>query len=565
MWPFSKKKSKPVPTNPQETAKLTNSISIPATLLTPWFNTGEKQGLNSAFSYLNDAYILPIHTTVDQLDTRVDVLETGSVNVKSYGALGNGVANDTAAFASALATGKRVYVPSGTYLINGITVGNKLYGDGPTSILKPFTNGTSPLVLAGALNSEVCNLKIDASAVGNTEAQVVKATGTGIYVHDLIIVGGGTAFSGYACKDSVLRRCVISGYKYHGATFDGAGTERCEILDCIVDGTGSTVGNNLQITDAKHCRIDGNMVSNAYIFGCFIATATDCMMSNNISKNSRLEAFQMATASRCSIDGNIATWDTGVGQDFGISLWGPDTTPCDYNSIINNRVYNCCKAGISLEASVVGSHNAYTKISGNYIYNPNQNGDTNYGGISLYGAGVLHTQITNNYLRSTDGKMYYGIREASSTYSVISDNKIEAHAAAGARILRATTSTVANNGQSLSANGCQWAPTVASEAGTITTLGQVYGRFYEQERMVFICGSVNVVAIGTATGAIKVSLPFPETAGNPTHIQGYEVNTGALLRILPDGAGNLLMRKYDGTPININNSYFQFSGWYERA
>lgn len=53
-------------------------------------------------------------------------------NVKSYGAVGNGIANDTAAFTAALVASKLVYVPEGTYLVNGVNVdyGVRIYGPG---------------------------------------------------------------------------------------------------------------------------------------------------------------------------------------------------------------------------------------------------------------------------------------------------------------------------------------------------------------------------------------------------------------------------------------------------
>jgi hypothetical protein len=54
------------------------------------------------------------------------------VSVKDFGAVGNGVADDTAAFENALATGKKVYAPAGTYKINGLQLpaGAFLFGDG---------------------------------------------------------------------------------------------------------------------------------------------------------------------------------------------------------------------------------------------------------------------------------------------------------------------------------------------------------------------------------------------------------------------------------------------------
>ena len=70
------------------------------------------------------------------------------VNVRQYGAIGDGVANDTAAIvaaiAAATANGKAVYIPAGTFLTDPITSlsrGMTLCGDGTTSILRSRLGG----------------------------------------------------------------------------------------------------------------------------------------------------------------------------------------------------------------------------------------------------------------------------------------------------------------------------------------------------------------------------------------------------------------------------------------
>jgi hypothetical protein len=63
-----------------------------------------------------------------------------TVSVKDFGAVGDGITDDTAAFNAAISTSKKVYVPKGTYLVN-VTINTKtvVEGDGSLStILKPF-------------------------------------------------------------------------------------------------------------------------------------------------------------------------------------------------------------------------------------------------------------------------------------------------------------------------------------------------------------------------------------------------------------------------------------------
>ena len=66
--------------------------------------------------------------------TNVEVKLAETVSVKDFGAVGDGVANDAAAFVAAIAAAKNVYVPAGTYEIGSnisVTTPVRIYGDGP--------------------------------------------------------------------------------------------------------------------------------------------------------------------------------------------------------------------------------------------------------------------------------------------------------------------------------------------------------------------------------------------------------------------------------------------------
>ena len=75
------------------------------------------------------------------------MIQGAPANVLDYGADSSGVANSTAAFDLAIATGKRVYVPTGTYLVNAtISTKTVIYGDGSNrSIIKPFNTAIAAL------------------------------------------------------------------------------------------------------------------------------------------------------------------------------------------------------------------------------------------------------------------------------------------------------------------------------------------------------------------------------------------------------------------------------------
>ena len=79
--------------------------------------------------------------------TNVQTKLRETVSVKDFGAIGNGVANDSAAIQAAINTGKKLYFPAGTYLCNvSISAFFDWQGDGSVlSVLKPFSTAT-PIV-----------------------------------------------------------------------------------------------------------------------------------------------------------------------------------------------------------------------------------------------------------------------------------------------------------------------------------------------------------------------------------------------------------------------------------
>lgn len=82
-----------------------------------------------------------------------------TVSVKDFGAVGNGVADDTAAFQAAINTGKAVRVPKGTYLISAtlnLDNGYKaLIGDEDTPRIRKTTPG--PAIRIGTTTGSVLN------------------------------------------------------------------------------------------------------------------------------------------------------------------------------------------------------------------------------------------------------------------------------------------------------------------------------------------------------------------------------------------------------------------------
>jgi len=78
------------------------------------------------------------------------MIDGAPVNVLDYGAVGDGVTDDTAAMAAAHATGRFVYYPSGTYLFTKLTtpiLRGGIFGDGPTSTVLNSTDTSNDALM----------------------------------------------------------------------------------------------------------------------------------------------------------------------------------------------------------------------------------------------------------------------------------------------------------------------------------------------------------------------------------------------------------------------------------
>lgn len=121
--------------------------------------------------------------------------ERDTVSVKDFGAVGDGVTNDTTAVQAAInavvsAGGGSVYFPAGTYLCN-VTVNSVysvvLYGDGSASVIKGITNNEFAVKFEGLF--------------GRCGLENIKVAGTSKNTHG-VYVNSGSAFSLENCQFS---------------------------------------------------------------------------------------------------------------------------------------------------------------------------------------------------------------------------------------------------------------------------------------------------------------------------------------------------------------------------
>lgn len=177
-----------------------------------------------------------------------------SVSVKDFGAVGDGVTNDTAAVQLAInSNAKAVYFPNGTYLCSQITLvsGQTLYGDGPTSIIK-YNSGAA--LLYGLSASSATYLE-------DVQIRNLQLLGVGAFsefIH-LINVNG--------VRDFVVENCQLIGFQGDGI-YLGANTDNTRhnvnvrISGCLFDGVNKDNRNGVSVIDGTNVRIEGNTFQN---------------------------------------------------------------------------------------------------------------------------------------------------------------------------------------------------------------------------------------------------------------------------------------------------------------
>lgn len=100
------------------------------------------------------------------------------VSVKDFGAKGDGATNDTAAFLAAFATGKIVYAPAGTYILDTLDIpgvmGFELWGEGATRTILQASAANQPI-----LRKEQVDGVVEGGHIGGFSLQAHASGSTG--------------------------------------------------------------------------------------------------------------------------------------------------------------------------------------------------------------------------------------------------------------------------------------------------------------------------------------------------------------------------------------------------
>ena len=353
------------------------------------------------------------------------------ISVKNYGAIGDGVTDDTTAFQNALThAGTRkaaVYVPgtASSYVTTDTLVvpdGVTIYGDGYGSCIRITTVDKNVLRLGSDTVVRGLRLKVPVSVVGVYEDQ------NAIYAEseNNILVEGNlveltSIYVGIAaktCRNVVIRNNIIYGGNWGGGL---SGSGSCDIAIYANDNTPPSPSNQL-----NRFVIDGNLCLSNNGIGIFAdeyGNNKDFVIVNNICIT-----LDPAT---CVPGGTWQEMASGGERRHGIAMsYGDQLYDGPRAIIANNICRNTRWTGIYMQAGTTASIPGPVLCTGNIC---SLNGQFTAGTNSLY-AGIFsnncnpNTVISNNtimdFKHPTEGAISYITTGNSDQGPTISGNTI---------------------------------------------------------------------------------------------------------------------------------------------
>lgn len=313
------------------------------------------------------------------------MIKGAPVNVLDYGAVGNGVANDTAAIqaaATALTQGQTLYFPAGQYIIGQIIL------DGKSNITVSAYGARFTLTgnNAGFLVKGVCsNIVVSGGTItgdgvnrdANTStAQIGWMFGneTGAFVQNIFV------------QDVVVNSANI-GFKFAAGTGGGSGNtnyvkiSNCQAKDIV--GLVGGIGYGFQFSQASNSTLSSCAAINCGRHGIYFAEGRNYTATNCVIKDHRSTVFTSAyrvamsisrsrnvTVSNCVFDncydGTVAIdTDTAGTAPDNVSI-GTVVTGCTFlNSVLADIRIGTVPAVDGISYDVIVSNCVMVRPSGN--------------------------------------------------------------------------------------------------------------------------------------------------------------------------------------------------------
>lgn len=337
----------------------------------------------------------------------------------TYGAVGDGVTNCSAAILQAATDGAFVFVEPGTYVLDAVNVSGLkgLIGMGTVNFIPSAsvpTGGTAAdflLLGVGCTDAVVQGITLTASKATYPNLRMLSVGAVArvkiLYNH---VIGGGTGIYAGNSSDTIIMGSDVRLYNSKGINAEGGSQGDIFIIGNNVDGAGSSI-HGITAFLGTQVTIAQNYVKNAGFFGIGANGIANIMITENRLFNSVHEAWNTEDCEIFNCTNNLQYWDVGVSIDYGCSIFG-NTTSNSYGNVSGNIIVNAAAAAIGIEGPATGGLSGVT-VSNNVGLNCCRS--FAQGGIRLTGSANAQNYIHHNTLINSAGTtMTYGVEEFNS-------------------------------------------------------------------------------------------------------------------------------------------------------
>lgn len=325
-----------------------------------------------------DASNLLVTSTGSNTPRKLSDRFTDVVNVKDFGAKGDGVNDDTTAYINAIASGSNIFIPKGTYLIGNVTITKDVIIHSDRAIIKPNSSGTI----------------FNVNHSGNFE------------IYNTIFQLGTTYNSGSDIGINMVgcSRAVISGCQF----YEGGYHTRNENCD------------NLYITD--------NFFDQPSYWAMYVLGGKGIYIANNTSNRSAYDGIkiagyqdgQYAITERVVITGNTCNGNARDGLDMAVNRL-ENVTVSD-NVFTDNTLQGIDMKVVSNPSNAIHQLMRYVVVNGNVITGSSSGQGINLQCPDTTSSTVSDVLVTSNFIIGSGASGGAGVRFSNVTDSTIEGN-----------------------------------------------------------------------------------------------------------------------------------------------
>lgn len=458
------------------------------------------------------------------------------VNLKDFGAKGDGVTDDTLAINRALATGKTISITQGTYKTTGghqfTTSGQGFIGDGvgPATFIVQNASTAFLTVVAGLSRIQLSGFIVDraVTATSGGNGIVFQGNVNEAHLENLVVTNQYIGIILNATQQSMVRFVTVNKCQSHGIFMQNNATvsqlqwffETVAVGTCAGDGfrADTSAGLATCLFDTWHnCFTFANSGCGINLIGTAVSPIADVRISDGFFGADGTDEIRISnTGAGTGGDTVISNcfFESAGGSNTGPTFSTPPTNAASCISldasntrirIVGNRIGTAASFGITSAAATI-------LISGNIIHDNNLAGLTPNAGVQiLAGKATIVGNIIGNSITSSQK---IGVACAADNFHVIVGNDLSNNATSPLFFPAAFVNSVVQGNAAEIVQA--WTPTLtfggASVGMTYTTR---VGNFVKYGKKIVATFQITLSAKGSSTGVVVIGgLPIAATAAN---------------------------------------------------